>query len=76
MKEKIFNPASTNETSPAEGMAAVNTFNSEENEDTQTSGNSIPKNFDREETREQHDDTGPVEKERKRNTEKGAKNNE
>ena len=26
MKEKIFEPARHNETSPAEGMAAVNTF--------------------------------------------------
>jgi hypothetical protein len=64
MKEKIFNPASTNETSPAEGMAAVNTFNSEEIEDTQTGDNGIPKNFDREEGREQHDDTEPIERKR------------
>ena len=30
MKRKIFEPARHNEESPAEGMAAVNTFNPEE----------------------------------------------
>ena len=30
MKHKIFEPARHNEESPAEGMAAVNTFNPEE----------------------------------------------
>jgi hypothetical protein len=49
MKEKIYNPASTNETSPAKGMAAVNTFNSEEIED---------------QSRDQQDDTTPIEKHR------------
>ena len=60
MKEKIYNPASTNETAPAEGMAAVNTFNSEEIEDT-NSGR-LPKNFETDESREQEDDTKPIEK--------------
>jgi hypothetical protein len=30
MKQKIFEPARHNEESPAEGMAAVNTFNEQE----------------------------------------------
>jgi len=58
VKEKIYNPASTNETAPADGMAAVNTFNSEEVEEV---GNqkekAIPKNFERDHKREQEDDT-------------------
>jgi hypothetical protein len=62
MKEKIYNPASTNETSPAKGMAAVNTFNSEEIEDT--SEGSIPKNFESDQSRDQQDDTTPIEKHR------------
>ncbi len=58
MKEKIYNPGSTNETAPAKGMAAVNTFNSEEMEDNQ----GIPKNFEIEQRRGQEDDTHPVKK--------------
>lgn len=62
MKNKIYNPASTNQTSPAEGMAAVNTFNSEETEGkSREQEEGIPTNFERTETREQHDDTEPVE---------------
>jgi hypothetical protein len=60
MKEKIYNPASTNETSPAEGMAAVNTFNTEEIEDVNEGR--IPKNFETDGSREQEDDTHPIEK--------------
>ena len=63
MKEKIYNPASTNETAPDKGMAAVNTFNSEEIDEQQkeTGDNGIPKNFDRrEDERGQTDDTVPV----------------
>jgi hypothetical protein len=45
-------------------MAAVNTFNSEEIEDTPTSDNSLPKNFDLKEDRKQHDDTEPIQRER------------
>jgi len=62
MKEKIYNPASTNETSPAKGMAAVNTFNSEEIEDNNTV--QMPKNFEEDGSREQEDDTHPIEKHR------------
>ena len=58
MKEKIYNPASTNEQSPAEGMAAVNTFNPEDVEDINGQEHEpIPKNFEREERRDQRDDT-------------------
>ena len=56
MKEKIYNPASTNEPAPAAGMAAVNTFNSEELDEQINSGETVPKNFEREEDRQQHDD--------------------
>jgi hypothetical protein len=56
MKEKIYNPASTNEQAPAEGMAAVNTFNSEELDDQINPGEPVPKNFEREQDRRQHDD--------------------
>lgn len=62
MKEKIFNPAGTNETSPAKGMAAVNTFNPEEIEDKNAA--KLPKNFEDDGSREQVDDTHPVEKHR------------
>ena len=62
MKEKIYNPGSTNETSPAEGMAAVNTFNSEEIEDTNEG--KMPMNFENDQRRGQEDDTKPVEKHR------------
>jgi hypothetical protein len=62
MKEKIYNPAGTNKTSPAEGMAAVNTFNPEEMEDK--ARGSLPKNFETDESREQEDDTHPIEKHR------------
>jgi len=33
MKDKIYEPARHNETSPAPGMAAVNTFSPEETDD-------------------------------------------
>jgi hypothetical protein len=56
MKEKIYNPASTNETAPAAGMAAVNTFNSEEIDDDRNTAESIPKNFEKDTDRRQHDD--------------------
>ncbi|MGZ3838665.1 MAG: hypothetical protein ACXVMS_08635 [Flavisolibacter sp.] len=63
MKEKIYNPASTNETAPAEGMAAVNTFNNEELDEQQQSNKATPKIFDREEQeRGQTDDTAPLPK--------------
>ncbi|HEU0109629.1 MAG TPA: hypothetical protein VFQ73_02080 [Flavisolibacter sp.] len=62
MKEKQYNPAGTNDKAPAEGMAAVNTFNPEEIEETSSS--SIPKNFERNEVdRSQHDDTTKVTRE-------------
>lgn len=62
MKEKIYNPAGTNNSSPAEGMAAVNTFNPQElDEARQTGSKPIPKNFERDdEKREQTDDTAPT----------------
>jgi hypothetical protein len=63
MKEKIYNPASTNETAPAKGMAAVNTYNSEEIDEQQeeTGDKGIPKIFDRkEDERGQTDDTVPI----------------
>ena len=63
MKEKIYNPASTNNTAPAKGMAAVNTFNSEEMDEQQeeTGDNGVPKIFDRDEDeRGQTDDTVPI----------------
>jgi hypothetical protein len=62
MKEKIYNPASTNEQSPAEGMGAVNTFNPEEVEDMNGHEHEpIPKNFEREERRGQRDNTKKTE---------------
>ena len=58
MKEKIYNPASTNEQSPAEGMGAVNSFNPEEVEDMKEHEHEpIPRNFEREDRRGQRDDT-------------------
>jgi hypothetical protein len=58
MKEQIYNPASTNEQSPAEGMGAVNSFNPEEVEDMKEHEHEpIPKNFEREDRRGQRDDT-------------------
>ena len=60
MKDKIFNPASTNSTAPAEGMASVNTFNPEEIDDKNQAADSIPKNFEKSEDRAQHDDTTPI----------------
>ncbi|MGE5519873.1 MAG: hypothetical protein ACM3VS_08115 [Candidatus Dadabacteria bacterium] len=54
MKEKIYNPASTNNTSPSPGMAAVNTFNSEEMdtaEENTDERRSEPKHIENEETR-------------------------
>jgi hypothetical protein len=64
MKEKIFNPASTNDSSPAEGMAAVNTFDSEEIDDNGASGEQgMPKNFERDQKKEQRDDTHSANKE-------------
>jgi len=58
MKEKIYNPASTNEQSPAEGMGAVNSFNPEEVEDMKRHEHEpIPRNFEREDRRGQRDDT-------------------
>jgi hypothetical protein len=49
MKEKIFNPASTDDHAPEKGMAAVNTWNSEEIDNTESEKGSEPKNFEREE---------------------------
>ena len=43
-------------------MAAVNTFNSEEIEDNNTV--QMPKNFEEDGSREQEDDTHPIEKHR------------
>jgi hypothetical protein len=58
MKEKIYNPGSTNEQSPAEGMGAVNSFNPEEVEDMKGHEHEpIPRNFEREDRRGQRDDT-------------------
>ena len=58
MKDKIYNPASTNQQAPADGMAAVNTFNSEETDDKAEAG--VPRNFERSEKTEQKDDTRPI----------------
>jgi len=62
MKDKIYNPASTNEPAPAKGMGAVNTFNSEEIEDREqrTGDEGIPKNFENNNERGQTDDTVPI----------------
>jgi hypothetical protein len=51
MGDKLFNPASTNTSSPAPGMAAVNTDNSEEMDTALESVNEKkeePKDIDRE----------------------------
>ncbi len=58
LKDKIYNPGSSNEQSPAEGMGAVNSFNPEEVEDMKGQEHApIPKNFEREDRRTQSDDT-------------------
>ena len=60
MKEKIFNPASTNSSSPSEGMASVHTFNPEEMDQREPAADGIPKNFEKKEERAQQDDTTPI----------------
>ena len=49
MKDKLFNPASTNTEAPEKGMASVNTWNSEEIDNTESEKGGEPKNFEREE---------------------------
>lgn len=49
MKEKVFNPASTNNEAPEKGIASVNTWNSEEIDNTESEKGAEPKNFEREE---------------------------
>jgi hypothetical protein len=64
MKDKIYNPASTTGEAPAEGMAAVNTWNSEELDKVSTKNDDkvSPKNIDREDT--SHDANKPDHNER------------
>ncbi|MER3464697.1 MAG: hypothetical protein C4329_10125 [Chitinophagaceae bacterium] len=48
MKDKIINPVSTNE-DVQKGLASVNTWNSEEIDNTKSEHSGEPKNFEREE---------------------------
>lgn len=57
MKDKLFNPASTNSEAPEKGMAAVNTWNSEEIDNTKSEKSGEPKNFEREDLRGEDEET-------------------
>jgi hypothetical protein len=58
MKQKIFEPARHNEESPAEGMAAVNTFNEQETPLEEMIAEQSEKDKKQQETEQRRDSTG------------------